>query len=119
MDKVKLWDRVMQVGLSKFPEIQIPVKNDGGLAKDFTNSPLHRFKKPGSKNFYNIYQPNQSLHLSNIAPQTTQENLEELFKKHGQITNFKWLNKEGNKMALLEMQCIEEAVLALIVSSTN
>lgn len=27
LDKVKLWDKVLQVGLSKFPEIQIPIKN--------------------------------------------------------------------------------------------
>jgi hypothetical protein len=27
MDKVKLFDKVLSVGMSKFPEIQIPVKN--------------------------------------------------------------------------------------------
>lgn len=27
MDKVKLFDKVVSVGLSKFPEIQIPLKN--------------------------------------------------------------------------------------------
>lgn len=27
MDKVKLFDKVVSVGLSKFPEIQIPIKN--------------------------------------------------------------------------------------------
>lgn len=27
MDKVKLFDKVISVGLSKFPEIQIPLKN--------------------------------------------------------------------------------------------
>jgi hypothetical protein len=75
--------------MSKFPEIQIPIKNvmmiksylffwflfiflfffikDGGLAKDYNNSPLHRFKKPGSKNFFNIFPPNSTLHLSNIS----------------------------------------------------
>ena len=37
-----------------------------GLTKDFTNSPLHRFKKPGSKNYNNIFPPGTVLHLSNI-----------------------------------------------------
>jgi hypothetical protein len=37
-----------------------------GLTKDFTNSPLHRFKKPGSKNYNNIFPPGNVLHLSNI-----------------------------------------------------
>lgn len=33
---------------------------------DFSGSPLHRFKKPGSKNFQNIFPPSATLHLSNI-----------------------------------------------------
>ncbi|CAF4861471.1 unnamed protein product, partial [Rotaria magnacalcarata] len=36
--------------------------SDMGLTKDFTNSPLHRFKKPGSKNYNNIYPPGTVLH---------------------------------------------------------
>lgn len=83
MDKVKLFDKVISVTFSRFPEIQLPMKNvkliifkwnfvlwtfkDGGLAKDYSTSPLHRFKKPGSKNFFNIYPPNVTLHLSNIS----------------------------------------------------
>jgi hypothetical protein len=29
MDKVKLFDKVLAVNMSKFPEIQIPIKNVG------------------------------------------------------------------------------------------
>lgn len=36
------------------------------LRTDFSGSPLHRFKKPGSKNFQNIFPPSATLHLSNI-----------------------------------------------------
>lgn len=114
MDKVKLFDKVISVGLSKFPEIQIPIKNDGGLAKDYSTSPLHRFKKPGSKNFFNIFAPNSTLHLSNISQMTSQDQVQELFAKHGTITNFKWISKEGNKMALIELSSLEESVMALI-----
>lgn len=39
---------------------------DAGLTKDYISSPLHRFKKPGSKNYQNIYPPSGTLHLSNI-----------------------------------------------------
>jgi len=39
---------------------------DAGLTKDYTNSPLHRFKKPNSKNYHNIFPPSATLHLSNI-----------------------------------------------------
>lgn len=114
MDKVKLFEKVISVGMSKFPEIQIPIKNDGGLAKDYSTSPLHRFKKPGSKNFFNIFAPNLTLHLSNISQVTSQDQIQELFTKHGTVNNFKWISKEGNKMALIELSSLEEAVLALI-----
>jgi polypyrimidine tract-binding protein 1 len=114
MDKVKLFEKIISVGMSKFPEIQIPIKNDGGLAKDYSTSPLHRFKKPGSKNFFNIFAPNLTLHLSNISQGTSQEQIQELFTKHGTVNNFKWISKEGNKMALIELSSLEEAVLALI-----
>lgn len=114
MDKVKLFDKIISVGMSKFPEIQIPIKNDGGLAKDYSTSPLHRFKKPGSKNFFNIFAPNLTLHLSNISQVTSQDQIQELFCKHGTVNNFKWISKEGNKMALIELSSLEEAVLALI-----
>ena len=47
---------------------------------------------------------------------TSQEQLQELFTKYGSIKNFKWISKEGNKMALIELSGLEESVLALIVS---
>jgi len=44
----------------------ITVCQDSGLTKDYSNSPLHRFKRPNSKNYNNIYAPSSTLHLSNI-----------------------------------------------------
>ena len=46
---------------------------------------------------------------------TSQDQIQELFTKHGTVNNFKWISKEGNKMALIELSTLEEAVLALIV----
>lgn len=46
---------------------------------------------------------------------TTEEQINELFSKYGKITNFKWISKENNKMALIELGSLEESVLALIV----
>lgn len=46
---------------------------------------------------------------------TSQDQIQELFTKHGTVNNFKWISKEGNKMALIELSSLEEAVLALIV----
>lgn len=47
---------------------------------------------------------------------TTEDQINELFNKFGKITNFKWISKENNKMALIELGSLEESVLALIVN---
>ena len=58
-----------------------------------------------------------SILLTFFTRQTTsQDKVQELFVKYGSILNFKWIIKEGNKMALIEMSTLEEAVLSLIVS---
>ena len=36
------------------------------LTKDYSDSPIHRFRKYGSKNYQNIFPPGKTLHLSNI-----------------------------------------------------
>ena len=40
---------------------------------------LHRFKKPGSKNYQNIYPPSATLHLSNIPSSVEEEHLKKAF----------------------------------------
>ncbi|KFQ89206.1 Polypyrimidine tract-binding protein 3, partial [Phoenicopterus ruber ruber] len=64
----KLYGRVLHAIFSKHQTVQLPREgqDDQGLTKDYSNSPLHRFKKPGSKNFQNIFPPSATLHLSNI-----------------------------------------------------
>ena len=69
LDKIKVWGRQIRVAPSKHPIVQMPtdLQADGArLTKDYTNSPLHRYKKKGSKNYQNIYPPSATLHLSNI-----------------------------------------------------
>lgn len=64
----RLHGRDMRVTFSKHTTVQLPREGheDQGLTKDYGNSPLHRFKKPGSKNYSNIFPPSATLHLSNI-----------------------------------------------------
>lgn len=64
----RLHGRAIRVTVSKHTTVQLPREGqeDQGLTKDFSNSPLHRFKKPGSKNYSNIFPPSATLHLSNI-----------------------------------------------------
>ncbi|OWK07230.1 hypothetical protein Celaphus_00016928, partial [Cervus elaphus hippelaphus] len=86
----RLYGKVLRATLSKHQAVQLPREGqeDQGLTKDFSNSPLHRFKKPGSKNFQNIFPPSATLHLSNIP--------------------------KDRKMALIQLGSVEEAIQALI-----
>nr|XP_033785052.1 polypyrimidine tract-binding protein 3-like isoform X2 [Geotrypetes seraphini] len=112
----RLHGRVLRVALSRHQTVQLPREGheDQGLTKDYSNSPLHRFKKPGSKNFLNIFPPSATLHLSNIPPSVTENDLKSLFENSGSTVNaFKFFQKD-RKMALIQLGSVEEAILALI-----
>lgn len=117
LDRIKLWNKQIRVFPSKHLTVQMPKDGqpDSGLTKDFSNSPLHRFKKPGSKNFNNIFPPSQTLHLSNIPPNVTEQELRDLFGMYGTVKAFKFFQKD-RKMALLQMETVEEAITALIAT---
>ncbi|XP_064194679.1 polypyrimidine tract-binding protein 2-like isoform X2 [Anguilla rostrata] len=111
----KMYGKIIRVTLSKHQTVQLPREglDDQGLTKDFTNSPLHRFKKPGSKNFQNIFPPSATLHLSNIPQDVTEEDLRLLFSNSGgTVKAFKFF--QDHKMALLQMSTVEEAIQSLI-----
>nr|XP_045369179.1 polypyrimidine tract-binding protein 2 isoform X1 [Camelus bactrianus] len=111
----KMYGKIIRVTLSKHQTVQLPREglDDQGLTKDFGNSPLHRFKKPGSKNFQNIFPPSATLHLSNIPPSVAEEDLRTLFANTGgTVKAFKFF--QDHKMALLQMATVEEAIQALI-----
>ncbi|XP_055361696.1 polypyrimidine tract-binding protein 1a isoform X2 [Betta splendens] len=112
----RLHGRAMRVTLSKHTTVQLPREGheDQGLTKDFSNSPLHRFKKPGSKNYSNIFPPSATLHLSNIPPSVVEDDLRRLFASSGAtVKAFKFFQKD-RKMALIQMGSVEEAIESLI-----
>lgn len=117
LDRVKLWNKQIRVFPSKHLTVQMPKDGqpDSGLTKDFSNSPLHRFKKPGSKNFNNIFPPSQTLHLSNIPANVQEQELKDLFGMYGTVKAFKFFQKD-RKMALIQMDTVEEAITALIAT---
>nr|CAD7444592.1 unnamed protein product [Timema bartmani] len=93
MDKLRVFGKQIRVMPSKHQTVQLPKEGqpDAGLTKDYSNSALHRFKKPGSKNYQNIYPPSSTLHLSNIP--------------------------KDRKMALIQLATMDDSVAALIVST--
>ncbi|CAJ0605242.1 unnamed protein product [Cylicocyclus nassatus] len=116
LDKIRWHDRVIRVAPSKHNNVQLPKEGqpDAGLTRDYSHSPLHRFKKPGSKNYMNIYPPSCTLHLSNIPPNISEETLTEAFEQNGfQVKAFKFFPKD-HKMALCQLEDVETAIDALI-----
>ncbi|KAF1503380.1 Polypyrimidine tract-binding protein 3, partial [Megadyptes antipodes antipodes] len=112
----RLYGRVLRATLSKHQTVQLPREgqDDQGLTKDYSNSPLHRFKKPGSKNFQNIFPPSATLHLSNIPSSVTVDDLKNLFASTGStVKAFRFFQKDC-KMALIQLGSVEEALHALI-----
>ncbi|XP_073704537.1 polypyrimidine tract-binding protein 1a isoform X1 [Garra rufa] len=112
----KLYGKALRVTLSKHTTVQLPREGheDQGLTKDYSNSPLHRFKKPGSKNYSNIFPPSSTLHLSNIPPSVTEEHLRGLFLSPGAVVKaFKFFQKD-RKMALIQLGSVDEAIESLI-----
>ncbi|XP_068191866.1 polypyrimidine tract-binding protein 3-like [Antennarius striatus] len=114
----RLHGNVMRVMLSKHPVVQLPRGRAGqeeqALTRDFSGSSLHRFKKPGSKNFNNIFPPSATLHLSNIPSSASEEDLKDLFSSSGfTVVAFKFFQKD-RKMALMQLASVEEAIEALI-----
>ncbi|XP_064477110.1 polypyrimidine tract-binding protein 2-like [Ornithodoros turicata] len=116
LDKIKVSGKQIRVTGSKHHIVQLPKDGqpDAGLTKDYIMSPLHRFKKPGSKNYQNIYPPSATLHLSNIPPSVTEEEIRDAFVQTGAtVVAFKFFPKD-RKMALIQLSSVEEAVTALI-----
>ncbi|CAH8542521.1 unnamed protein product [Heterobilharzia americana] len=110
-----LYGKPLKIAVSRFNIVQLPKEDTNvGLTKDYTNSPLHRFRKPNSKNFANIYAPNHVLHLSNIPSAITEEEVRMIFETKGyHVTDFKFMLKD-KKMALIQLENVDMAIQALI-----
>lgn len=63
------------------------------LSKDFGNSPLHRFRVAGSRNYQNICPPNHTLHVANLPGEATEEDVQTLFGNYGTIMSVRFLPK--------------------------
>uniref|UniRef100_A0A6G1SBV0 Polypyrimidine tract-binding protein 3 n=1 Tax=Aceria tosichella TaxID=561515 RepID=A0A6G1SBV0_9ACAR len=118
LDKQRIFGKVIRVTRSKHHLVQMPRdggQSDAGLTKDFTNSPLHRFKIPGSRNYLNIYPPSNTLHVSNIPATVDEKDLHKVFKGQCgfEFTSFKFFPKD-RKMALMRFNSVEHASIALI-----
>eukprot|EP00050_Salpingoeca_kvevrii_P001645 m.175557 g.175557 ORF g.175557 m.175557 type:complete len:616 (+) comp10422_c0_seq9:1308-3155(+) len=111
---VDFGDSTLRIFHSKFPEIALPKGDVDGaedLTKDYSTSPLHRFK-PGSKNLQHIYPPSPTLHLSNLPEDVTESDINALFNQVGTVAGFRFFQSD-KRMALVKMETISQALRVL------
>uniref|UniRef100_A0A5K3EUY2 RRM domain-containing protein n=1 Tax=Mesocestoides corti TaxID=53468 RepID=A0A5K3EUY2_MESCO len=124
LDRKVLWGQQMKIAISRHNYVQLPKEDkDNHLTKDYSNNLLHRFRKPNSKNYQNIYPPSHVLHLSNIPPNVSEEDVRSLFRSKGfNVVGFRFMQfhqkyseqAKDNKMALVQLETVESAMEALI-----
>eukprot|EP00124_Ichthyophonus_hoferi_P003971 Ihof_evm1s388 gene=Ihof_evmTU1s388 len=97
LNGIKLFGSEINVMISKHSDVAMPKKDtvkveDGTreLTKDYSTSPLHRFRKVGSNNFKNITAPNSTLHVSNIPASVDEALLTQLFAPYGTVTGVRF-----------------------------
>uniref|UniRef100_G1P0M1 RRM domain-containing protein n=1 Tax=Myotis lucifugus TaxID=59463 RepID=G1P0M1_MYOLU len=116
LNRHKLHGKPMLITVTPYKNVHLLHEGqaDLGLTKDYSNSPLHRFRNACSKKFQNVFPPSENLYLSHIPSFTSAHNLKALFSSNGRIVKkFKFFKKHRS-MALITMGSVEEAIQALI-----
>ena len=85
------------------------------LNGEYNNSPLHRYRVAASKNYQHICPPGNVLHISNIPPDSNEQELHDLFlpfSSTGQVLVSFF--QPARKMALVQLPTGADAVSGLI-----
>jgi len=117
LNQIPLFGKQLQVNYSKHANVQIPKGNEEESSKftrDYSNSPLHRFRVANSKNYQHITAPSPLLFVANVPINSTDEQLKDLFVRHGAITSFRTHAKDQKKFCWVQMATVADAVNALI-----
>jgi polypyrimidine tract-binding protein 1 len=84
-----LFGSIIRVNFSKHTTISLPrpgTEQEGSLlTKDYSGSPLHRFKVVGSRNYQHICPLSAVLHVSNLPDHVSEADLRDLFHKYGNV----------------------------------
>jgi len=118
LNRCPLFGQLIQVNVSKHSQIQMPREEEGKeLTKDFSKSNEHRFKNKQFVTQRHVYPPSQVLHVANIDPSVSEEDLTKLFAAYQPeapqppLVQFFTTNRS---MAYVGMNSIDEAVRALV-----
>ena len=114
LHNIPLLGQNLLVSISRNSFINMPSsEKKAALCKDYANSPFHRYKIAGSKNFQNMFPPSCVLHLSNLSDNMNEQFFINLFAEQADLVAFKYIG-EGRRMALVKFKTVEDAVLVLV-----
>jgi hnRNP-L/PTB/hephaestus splicing factor len=117
LNKAEIFGSVLTLHRSKHSEVSLPPPNSNQdpasiTTKDFSDSKLHRLKRPGSKNERHVAAPSATLHASGLPEMCAEEELRAIFQEVP-VIDVKFMGP-SNKMAFVSFQNIDDAVRALI-----
>ena len=112
LNRCPLLGKVLQVSWSHHPYLMAAGGEEDGLTQDFSNSDMHRFRKPESRNFDHIRPPGDTLHISCNIP-LDPDQLHSLFWQYGAVQTCE-LFKTDNTRATIRMDSVASAVHALV-----
>ena len=80
-----LYDQALDVVISqkKYISLPRPGADDAGLAREYHDNTLHRFKQQGSRQFSYVRAPCEALHISNVPPQVGEQGLRDMLAPYG------------------------------------
>eukprot|EP01059_Diplonema_ambulator_P010240 TRINITY_DN20234_c0_g1_i1.p1 TRINITY_DN20234_c0_g1~~TRINITY_DN20234_c0_g1_i1.p1 ORF type:complete len:492 (+),score=95.90 TRINITY_DN20234_c0_g1_i1:40-1476(+) len=117
LNGICLFGSKVVVSASKQKEVTIPQAGSSPeafeLTRDYSDSLLHRFRVPNSKNFRHIVPPSHLLHISNIPEGVDDDLIKELLSKYGTLCSYHSF-KHDKKMGIATMDSPDDAVSVLI-----
>jgi hypothetical protein len=115
LNHLPLYEKELLVSVSKHGEISMPRADSpeeaARLTKDFSQSPIHRFK---GRNVKNINAPSQVLHASSLPEGCSEDQVRKLFAQfQGSLPAVQFL-KNNRTMAYVRMDSLQNALEALM-----
>eukprot|EP00002_Diphylleia_rotans_P030761 TRINITY_DN6355_c0_g1_i1.p1 TRINITY_DN6355_c0_g1~~TRINITY_DN6355_c0_g1_i1.p1 ORF type:complete len:470 (+),score=109.33 TRINITY_DN6355_c0_g1_i1:84-1493(+) len=114
---VSLFNRIMEITLSKFQMIQTSVtETNPKKFKDYSNNPLNRFSnaQAAQRNLKHICSPSNVLHVSNLAPGVEVGALKELLGRYGAVQDIKIFESNMKRQAFVQFADVATAVNVLV-----
>jgi hnRNP-L/PTB/hephaestus splicing factor len=113
MNNVVFLGKPLLVSISRNGFINMPTGEKRMLCRDYTDSPFHRYKIQGSKNFQHMFPPSCILHLSNLTERMDEKFFRDFFSAVGELVGFKFLGSE-RRMALAKFSSIDDSINILV-----